>query len=102
MPELLSKVVYRVSYRDDLAIAEKLAKQDPANAGWQGDLAWVDWRIGSVWAKVDPKSKNEARAMVEKGRDILRQLKERSGLTANQQEWLDSIEADLQKMQKKK
>ena len=40
--------------------------------------------------------------MVERGRDILRQLKARTGLTANQQKWLDSIEADLRKMQEKK
>ena len=90
------------SYRDGLAIREKLAKQDPGNAGWQRDIAWVYWQTGSAWAEVEPKSKNEARAMVEKGRDILRQLKERTGLTANQQRWLDSIEADLRKMQKKK
>jgi hypothetical protein len=36
--------------------------------------------------------------MVEKGRDILRQLKERTALTVDQQGWLDSIEADLRKM----
>jgi hypothetical protein len=35
--------------------------------------------------------------MVEKGRDILRQLKTRTGLMGNQQQWRDSIEADLQK-----
>jgi len=40
--------------------------------------------------------------MIEKGRDILRQLKERMGLGVRQQKRLDSIEADLQKMQKKK
>ena len=86
------------SYRDSLGIAEKLAKQDPGNAGWQSHLAWVSWRTGSAWAQVEPKSKNEAREMVEKGRDILRQLKERTGLTTNQQELPDSIEAELRKM----
>jgi hypothetical protein len=40
--------------------------------------------------------------MIEKGRDILRQLKERTGLGAQQQGWLDSIQADLRKMQEKK
>ena len=40
--------------------------------------------------------------MIEKGRDILRQLKERTGLAVQEQGWLDSIDADLQKMQKKK
>jgi hypothetical protein len=86
---------------NSLGIMEKLAKQDPGNAGWQGELAWAYWRTGSVWAEVESKSKDEARVLVEKGRDILRQLKERAGLTANQQEWLDSIEADLRKLQEK-
>ena len=89
-------------YRESLGIRERLAKQDPANARRQRDLAWVYWRTGSAWAQVEPKSKNEGRAMVERGRDILRQLKERTRLTANQQGWLDSIEADLRKMQEKK
>jgi tetratricopeptide (TPR) repeat protein len=90
------------SFRDGLRIAEKLAKQDPHNALWQSDLVWISWQTGSVWAEVEPKSKNEARAMVEKGRDILLLLKERTGLTADQQGWPDSIEADLRKMQEKK
>jgi tetratricopeptide (TPR) repeat protein len=86
------------SYRDSLAIREKLARQDPTNAGWQSDVAYAYWRTGSVWAKVEPNSKNKAQVMVEKGRDILRQLKKRMGLTANRQGWLESIEADLRKM----
>ncbi|MGR9107168.1 MAG: hypothetical protein ACU843_09590, partial [Gammaproteobacteria bacterium] len=83
------------SYRDSLAIREKLAKQDPSNAGWQGDLAFAYWRTGTALKQADPKSKTEARTMVERARDILRQLKIRTGLTAKQQEWLDAIDADL-------
>jgi hypothetical protein len=79
-----------------------LSGDDPGNAERQSALALVSWRTGFAWAQVEPKSKNEARAMVEKGRDILRQLKERTGLTADQQGWLDAIEADLRKMQEKK
>ena len=90
------------SYRESLGIAEKLAKQNPSNALWQCDLALVYWKTGSVWALVEPKSRNEARATVERGRDILRQMKEHMGLTAVHQEWLNSIEADLRKIQKKK
>ena len=90
------------SYRESLGIREKLAKQNPSNALWQCDLALVYWKTGSVWAQVEPKSRNEARATVERGRDILRQMKEHMGLTAVHQEWLNSIEADLRKMQKKK
>jgi tetratricopeptide (TPR) repeat protein len=89
------------SYRESLGIREKLAKQDPSNALWQSDLALIHWRTGSAWAKIEPGSRNEARAMVEKGRDLLRQLKDRVGLSADQQGWLTSMEADLQKMQEK-
>jgi hypothetical protein len=35
------------SYRDSLGIAEKLAKQDPANAGWQSDLSLSYERVGA-------------------------------------------------------
>ena len=85
------------SYRDGLAIAEKLAKQDPGNAGWQADFAFSCWQTGTTLARSDPQSKKDARTMVEKGRDILRELKTRSGLIPQQQQWLDSIEADLRK-----
>ena len=85
------------SYRDSLAIFEKFAKQDPGNAGWQADLAFSYWRTGTRLARSDAQSKKDARTMVEKGRDILRALKTRTGLTRQQQQWLDSMEADLQK-----
>ena len=83
------------SYRESLAIFEKLAKQDPGNAGWQADLAFSYWRTGTMLGRSDAQSKKDARTMVEKGCDILRKLKTRSGLTRQQQQWLDSIEADL-------
>ena len=83
--------------RDSLAIRQKLAKQDPGNADWQADLAFSYWRTGTRLARSDPQSKKDARTMVEKGRDILGELKTRTGLTRQQQQWLDSIEADLQK-----
>jgi tetratricopeptide (TPR) repeat protein len=88
------------SYRDSLGILEKLAKQDPGNAIWQSDSALAYWKTGSAWALVEPKSRNEARAMVERGRDILRQLKERTGLTAIQQGLLDAIEVALRRVQR--
>jgi len=83
------------TYRESLAIIEQFAKQDPSNAGWQGDLAFCYWRIGTRLARSHPQSKKDARTTVEKGRDILRELKTRTGLTRQQQQWLDSIEADL-------
>ena len=86
------------SYRDGLAISEKLAKQNPGNAGWQADLAFSYWRTGTTLARSDPQSKKDARTMVENGRDILRELKTRTGLMPQQQLWLEAIEADLRKM----
>ena len=86
------------SYRESLAIREKLGMRDAGNAGWQGDLAYSYWKTGEVWSTIDPKSTEEARAMLEKGHNILRQLKKRRDLTADQQNWLNAIEADLQRM----
>jgi hypothetical protein len=86
-----------INSRDSLAIFEKLAKQDPSNAGWQADRAFSYWRTGTRLARLDLQSKKDARTKVEKGRDILLELKTRTGLTRQQQQWLDSIEADLQK-----
>jgi tetratricopeptide (TPR) repeat protein len=36
------------SYQSELATRDKLAKQDPANLGWQFDLATAHGRIGIV------------------------------------------------------
>jgi hypothetical protein len=72
-----------------------LPSKTPSNAQSQSDLALLYWVTGSAWANAEPKSKNEARAMVEKGRDIFRQLKERSGLSAREQHLLLLIELQL-------
>ncbi|MBV9491714.1 MAG: tetratricopeptide repeat protein, partial [Verrucomicrobia bacterium] len=81
--------------RQALAIAEKLARQGPSNAQWQGDLAFASWRVGTLWGQVEPASKPEARAMVQKARDVLLALKQGRGLTRLQQGWLDAIERQL-------
>jgi hypothetical protein len=36
------------AYRDSLAIAERLAKADPGNAGWQRDLSVSYSKVGNV------------------------------------------------------
>ena len=36
------------AYRDSLAIAERLAKADPGNAGWQRDLSVSYEKVGDV------------------------------------------------------
>jgi hypothetical protein len=37
------------SYQADLAIADRLAKADPGNAGWRGDLSGCYGKIGDCW-----------------------------------------------------
>jgi hypothetical protein len=91
-----------MSYRDSLAIRENLLKKDPASSDRQVDIAFSYWRAGSTLVRSDPQSEKEGRSMVEKGRDILRHLKEHTSLGAEQQGWLDAIEAELQKTQENK
>jgi tetratricopeptide (TPR) repeat protein len=83
------------SYRDSLTIREKLAKQDTGNASWQSDLAFLYISTGTTLARAEPKSKTEAREMIRKAQDIVRSLKERTDLTAQQQGWLHAIESAL-------
>jgi hypothetical protein len=76
------------SYHRGLAITYDLIRYDPENVKWQNNLSILQNNF------------SEARAMVEKVRDNLRQLKKLTGLTAEQQRELDLIEADLHKMGK--
>jgi hypothetical protein len=36
------------SYRDGLAVAERLARSDPGNAIWKRDLAWFEGAIARI------------------------------------------------------
>jgi tetratricopeptide (TPR) repeat protein len=60
------------SYRDSLAIAEKLAKQDLGNAQWQLDLAYSARNVASVLLK--RKKTREAKPLYETFRDIANKL----------------------------
>jgi tetratricopeptide (TPR) repeat protein len=90
------------NYRESLAIGESLATQDPGNAAWQSDLAYWFWRVGNTWARIDSTARTDSRAMVVKGRDILRGLKQRGPLTDWQKGLLDEIEANLRTMDRDK
>jgi tetratricopeptide (TPR) repeat protein len=59
-------------FRDGLAIAERLAKADPGNAGWQRDLAVS---FGLV-AKIEQRSgeMEKARQGYQNARDIIERL----------------------------
>jgi tetratricopeptide (TPR) repeat protein len=88
------------NYRDAVVIREKLANQDPTNAEWQADLAHSYFHVCIILVKVTPPAAQEGRAMAEKGRDILRDLRKRKALTAEQQKWLTEIETELGKANK--
>ena len=60
------------SYRASLAIAERLAKADPGNAGWQHDLALSLQRVGFMVARQGEP--DAARIAYERGHEILRRL----------------------------
>ena len=52
------------SFRESLAIAERLAKADPNNADWQRDLAISNERIGNIHQRW--KQNDEAKAAFER------------------------------------
>ena len=47
------------SYRDSLAIADRLTASDPGNAGWQRDLAALQKKVGELFAKLGKKRKGK-------------------------------------------
>ena len=71
LPEALT------AYRDSLAIRERLAKADPANAGWQADLAASYGKLGRLHLKMEDKA--EAMRLFKAGRAVVAPFAERSG-----------------------
>ncbi len=64
------------AYQAALAIRERLAKADPANAGWQRDVASSYGRV----AMVEAQRENRERALAgyRHGREIIKVLRARS------------------------
>ena len=60
------------SYRDDLAIAERLAQSDPGNAGWQHDLAVRYAKLAEVYRRSNKPG--EALAALRQGEAIMARL----------------------------
>jgi tetratricopeptide (TPR) repeat protein len=60
LPEALT------SFRDSLAIADRLAKADPNDAGWVADLAASHGKLGLLLERMGQR--NEALAVLRKGR----------------------------------
>ena len=68
------------SYRDSLAIRERLARSDPGNAGRQRDLAWSYWRLAQ---NGDAPTENWQKVV-----DILTTLNEKGRLAPSDRERL--------------
>jgi hypothetical protein len=78
------------SYREDLAIADRLAKSDPGNAGWQRDLAVSYGNLARVFRKAGEK-KNALDALRD-GRDIMvrmTSLSQDNAVWKRDLEWFD-------------
>ena len=67
------------SFRDGLAIAERLAKADPGNAGWQRDVAVSHAKLGNLYRQT--KDPARARQHLTTGRTII------AGLVAKFPDW---------------
>jgi len=64
------------SYREGLAISERLAKSNPGNAGWQSDLAVVHSKVGGALKKMGQTA--SAREEFVAGRMIMATLVEQN------------------------
>ena len=77
------------SFRDGLAIAERLAQTDPGNAGWQVDLVVSHWKLAT---NGDDAPRRFAFIVA-----TLRKLKAENRLTPAQERLLPKAEARLAK-----
>ncbi|MFN9646362.1 MAG: hypothetical protein ACK6BG_14860 [Cyanobacteriota bacterium] len=82
------------AFQASLAIAEGLAKRDPANTQWQVDLAISCSKLGTVERLLDVSTR---RAHLQRGLDILLTLKQSGRLHANQ-DFTPWFEAKIQKL----
>jgi hypothetical protein len=77
------------SFRDGLAIRERLAQSDAGNAGWQFDLVVSHWQLA---VNGDDAPRRFAFIVA-----TLRKLKAENRLTPVQERWLPKAEAQLAK-----
>jgi Tetratricopeptide repeat len=81
------------SYRDCLAIAERLAQSDPGNAGWQRDLASSYGRLADVYRQ--SKDRRKALAALRQGKAIMDRLVKLSASWKRDLAWFDQQIAAL-------
>ena len=79
------------NYRDEFAIAENLAKQDPNSAIWQNDAAWSRYCVVKVLIQIKDGDRNEARRLVMEGIDSMTRLEHQGALDTNAQDTLNKL-----------
>ncbi|HRD65404.1 MAG TPA: ATP-binding protein, partial [Candidatus Competibacter sp.] len=86
------------TYRDGLAIRERLAQADPGNAGWQRDLSVSYSKIGTIFRKTGDRT-NALKAL-EEGQTIMVRLTQASPDNAGWKQdliWFDKEIAELRR-----
>ena len=84
------------SYRDGLAVADRLTKADPRNADWQRDLAISQGRVGVVLAKQGDAS--QALDMLQQGRAVIARLLEQSPANSQLSKDLAAFDDNIAKL----
>lgn len=79
--------------REILPLREHLAKHDADNVKREAELAWSLHLTAAAIVEVEPQSRGEAIEMWKRAREIMSRLKEKAELTAEQQQWLETIES---------
>jgi predicted acetyltransferase len=80
------------SYRADLAIAQKLAAQDPGNALWQVDLTKSQIKVALI--ETDATLQNK---LLNQALTTLQALRSAGKLDATDRAWLEKLEAIFSK-----
>ena len=83
------------SYRECLGLGENLVSKDPTNGEWASDLAFACYSAAITLSKTDPEPNPEARALLERGRDVLVKLQTQGTLPPIDQRHLQEIQAAL-------
>jgi tetratricopeptide (TPR) repeat protein len=83
-------------YQAALAIAERLAKSNPGNAGWQSDLSVSYLNLAAAFGKTGDKAKTLE--MLRQGREIMARLTSQSPDNAGWKHDLAWFDGQLAKM----
>jgi hypothetical protein len=79
------------NYRDEFAITEKLASQDPTSADRQNAAAWSRYCVAKVLIRIKDGDRNEAGRLVIEGIDIMTRLEHQGALDTNAQDTLNKL-----------